>query len=431
MNRDCPLCGEACVGAELEPLLDQPLRWLWEQIGRAADRRGDAALVDGSLAVRAPQSPDERAATAGLLGGRVLKPGQTRNIDLSNLTQKLRVRGAHLTPGAVAAHALGRRLATRAVADAQRQEEERKLLKVFVGTAASAPSEALREPDRIWAALRRSGGIARLLAGKERERSLRSAVQVIAALPPEGGRIDRRRLAADATGNPHALDHGSALAGLVMAILVAAARLKPGQRPRAAWASVGVDCDDVVGGLAAVGLLPVGWSLPPGALVTLPPRVLNACEWPQPSADRWVFVTENPSVASAAADLAATQAGVRLLCTSGTPSAGEIAAIARLALVGWRIAVRADFDAAGLGHVAAVMAMVPEAVPWRMGCSDYLESLSHEMTDDAALERIPDAPWDRQLAAAMREKGVAAYEESLLPLLLEDLRRGTPGVAGT
>ena len=50
----CVLCDGACSGADLGPLLDVRLGWLWEQIGRAADRRGDAALMEGSLSLRAP-----------------------------------------------------------------------------------------------------------------------------------------------------------------------------------------------------------------------------------------------------------------------------------------------------------------------------------------------------------------------------------------
>jgi hypothetical protein len=70
----------------------------------------------------------------------------------------------------------------------------------------------------------------------------------------------------------------------------------------------------------------------------LPPRVLARCEWPRGDGS-WVFVTENPSVASAAADLAAGGVDVRLICTSGTPSPGEIAAVARLPTAGWRVSV--------------------------------------------------------------------------------------------
>jgi len=62
-----------------------------------------------------------------------------------------------------------------------------------------------------------------------------------------------------------------------------------------------------------------------------------------------------------------------------------------------------------------------------MGTNDYLDSIHDGIFNEAALEPIPDAPWDPELSATMRERGVAAYEESLLPFLLEDLRRGVPG----
>lgn len=421
----CVLCDGACSGADLEPLLDPRLGWLWDQIGRAADRRGDAALVEGSLSLRAPVDAADRAAAAGLVGGRVLKQGQTRRIDLRQLTTKLRTRGPHLTPGAVAAHALGRRLAMRADADAQRRKMEEELFSVFASHA--LPSNAVGEHEQVWAALRRSGWIARLVAADDSKLVLRTAIAVIEALPPADMRRDRRHLAADVTGNPHALDHGTPLAGAVMGLLVASGVVEPRLRPRDAWASVAVDCDDVVGGLIAVGILPVGWTVPPGAAVTLPPRELLRSSWPSPdAAGAWVFVTENPSIVSAAADLDANGDAIRLLCTNGTPGSAEITAMARIASAGWRIAVRADFDAAGLAHVAAALKGVPGAVPWRMGAEDYLQSVATRMAEEVALELIPDAPWDPGLAPTMRDRGVAAFEESLLGSLLEDLRRGAP-----
>jgi uncharacterized protein (TIGR02679 family) len=188
---------------------------------------------------------------------------------------------------------------------------------------------------------------------------------------------------------------------------------------------VGVDCDDLIGGLVAVGIQPSGWQLPPGAAVTLPPRVLGGCEWSPPSsAEQWVFVTENPSVASAAADLAASGVSVRLLCTVGTPSAVEVAAMARLAGAGWRVAVRADFDVAGLAHVKAVVDAIPNALPWRMSADDYKQSLRD--AGPALAAAIPDTPWDNSLGDAMRAAGVAAFEETLLEDLLGDLRAGIP-----
>jgi uncharacterized protein (TIGR02679 family) len=165
--------------------------------------------------------------------------------------------------------------------------------------------------------------------------------------------------------------------------------------------------------------------VPRESVVTLPPRVLARCAWP-PGGDSWVFVTENPSVTSAAADLAANGAEVRLICTSGTPSPGEIAAIARLPAAGWRVAVRADFDPAGLGHVAAIWSATTDAVPWRMSTSDYLESLSSEPAAPP-LDMVPETGWNHGLTAAMRDRGRPGYEEALIPKLLEDLRHGEPG----
>lgn len=408
--------------------MDVRLRWLWEQIGRIADRRGDAALIEGSVSLRVPATPDERAAARGLIGGRILKAGQSRRIDLSQLTRKLRVRGPSLTPGVVAAHALGRRLAQRAEADARRRQDEHQLLAVFGDELRSLQHHSFGDPDRIWNSLRRSGWIARLMTMDQPQRFLRSAVAVLAVMPAEGMRMDRRRLAADATGDPHALDHASALGRFVLAALAGAGRVEPRQRPRDAWTSIGVDADDVIGGLTVVGIAPIGWRLAREAVVTLPPKTLKRIEWPAPEpAGSWVFVTENPSVASAAADAAACDAPVRLLCTSGTPSAEEIDAIAGLAERGWRLAVRADFDAAGLAHVTAILARTPSAVPWRMKAGDYMASLQNVVAEEAALlEEVPETPWDPELAATMRDWRVPAYEEFLLPLLLDDLRRGAP-----
>ncbi|MHB8875060.1 MAG: DUF2399 domain-containing protein [Myxococcaceae bacterium] len=436
MRARCPLCSGACTGADLNPLLDCQLAWLWDRIATAADRRGDPDLAEGTLQVRAPQSPEERAAACGLLGGRVLSPGQSRRVDLAELTLRLRARGPHLTPGAVAAHASRRALAAKAKACAKRAGLEREIQELFAGLTKAMPARAPFRPDpsNVWPALARNGWVARVLAVDDPSRLLRTAVSVLSGLPCAGERADRRRLATDTTGNPHALDGGTALAGLVLAILAAGGKIGPRQRPRAAWAHAGVDCDDVTGGLVAVGIAPEGWCVPAGAVVTLTPRVLSSCQWPTPLAHHsWVFVTENPSVACAAADDSTRADSIRLLCTSGTPAAREIAAIARLADAGWNIAVRADFDEAGLAHVGALLDGVPAATPWRMGAEDYLASLAsaHDAPLGITPSKVPATPWDPQLRTEMMKKGIAAFEESLLPELLEDLRQGHPVGAAT
>jgi hypothetical protein len=183
--------------------------------------------------------------------------------------------------------------------------------------------------------------------------------------------------------------------------------------------------------LISVGFYPEGWNIPVGSVVTIPPRVLSTCQWPKPDeSGSWVFVTENPSVASAAADLSATGLKIRLLCTNGTPSQREVEAIAEIGKMGWRIAVRADFDPSGINHVAAILSASIEATPWRMASTDYLESLG---TTDHDRDGLPDSihvPWDLELEREMRSRGVPAFEEALLLPLMSDLKLGYPGCGG-
>lgn len=428
----CDLCDGGCTGADLGPLLGVELRWLWEQVGAAGDRRGDAAMCEGVLTIRAPEGRPERTAVLGLLGERVLMPGAQRRVQLENLTTRLKVRGNSLTPGVVAAHALGRPLARRA-----REREERtailaRLQSLFVELMRHEAVQRTLGADAtaVWFALRGTGAVARLAASPEPERLLRAVMGVVERLPSAGGRVDRRALATEITGNPHALDEGEVLPGFVLACLAAAGVIAPGTRTRDAWASVAVDCDDVTGGLIAVGIFPRGWTIPPGAAATLPPRTLLACEWQEPAvAGTWVFVTENPSIATLAADLGARGLPVRLLCTNGTPSAREIEAIRRLSETGWKIAVRADFDVAGLRHVAELLAGVPDATVWRMTAEDYENSRTRG--DDAVrvqVEAVIDTPWDPLLAKQMRELRTAGFEERLVSDIAMDLVAGAPGV---
>jgi hypothetical protein len=214
-----------------------------------------------------------------------------------------------------------------------------------------------------------------LLTVNEAALLVQTAVAAIAHLPPHGNRLDRRQLASDHAHNPHALDEGTTLAGLVLALTTAADATSSAQRTRDAWDSLGIDCDDLTGGLITVGIYPADWHLPPHAAITIPPRELISCKWPKASQPGdTVFVTENPSVASAAADLA-REVTVRLVCTSGTPSEREVPAIAGLAEAGWHTRVRADFDPAGLAHATTLLSGIPGATPWRMGVTDYKASL--------------------------------------------------------
>ncbi|MER6334480.1 DUF2399 domain-containing protein [Streptomyces sp. NPDC001034] len=427
----CPegLCHNgACRRTDLSPLLSPNVRWLWEQIAQRADQRGDAAMASGTMKIATPHSPTQRAAVIGLLSPRALPPGVTRRIDLDQLTQVLTRRDPDLTPGVVTAHALGRPLAARAADKARLTARLTTLQHLRSRLARALPTTApVRPDDAGWDSLRRRGTLARLAQHPDPERLLRACFAVLHRLPA-AGRADRRRLAHAATGNPHALDSGTDLACLVLAEAAAGGHTDTAGAARDAWDRLGVDLDTLTGGLLTLGVHPSGWRIPPEQPIVLTPHVLRHAKWPSPRHNerRWIFLTENPAVAAAALD--EVKNPVRLLCTVGTPSRTELRALASLAARGWRIAVRADFDAAGLALVRAVLDAAPAAKAWRMTADDYNASLYPSPFEPGMLDfdRLGDTPWDPPLAAAMRVCGRPAYEEGLLGPLLTDLRQGYP-----
>ena len=429
----CPLCAGACRDADLAPLLTPQLLWLWQRVAATADRRKDPHMVEGSLQVTAPADAAERAAAVGLLGGRSLAADRGRRVDLAELTQCLRARGPALTPGAVAAHAVGRELAHKARLARARLDREDAVLELLH----TAPVLTGLDHDELASQLRRTGWLARVLVSADPHELTTRALRVVAALPTDGGRVDRRLLAEATLDDPHGIDDGQPVAAAVLGLLRGAGRTPPGLTARRSWAHVGVSYDNLTGGLLLTGVAPAGWSLPPGATVTVPPRELEDCSWPQaPAAAPPVFVTENPSVLAAVTDAWFADDGwgpaPRMVCTSGTPSASEVAALGRLAEAGWTLRVRADFDAAGLQHVRALLDGVPRAQPWRMSAGDYLECVRRSPTAPALT--LPPrgnalSPWDPALEELMRQHGMAGYEESLLSDLVDDLREtSTPSV---
>ncbi len=425
----CEWCDGVCAGADLGPLLHPDLAWLWAQLAAKGDRRDDPQLSAGRVQVRAPTSVAERSAAAGLVGGRTLRAGQQLTLDLTGLTQRVRVRGARLTPGAVAAHAAERRLATRSVTAAAKADAEQALGQHLDRSLAGLPRHVLEriDPDHVWARLVAARWVQRLLNRPDAAELIDRAGGVLAQLPAGDHRIDRRTLV---PGDPHALDDGQPLSSLVLCLANASVR-----RTRTAWSALGVDGDDLVGGLLVLGVRPAGWTWPADAVVTLPPRELAGIQWaPPPTTGAWAFVTENPSVVAAAHQLAKAGLGpgvggaVHLLCTVGTPSELETKSVGALAEAGWQVAVRADFDLAGLAHVRALLTGAPGAALWRMGRADYERSVPGAAEGLAV--SADNTPWDPALAEAMTLSGAPAYEEDLLPDLLADLKGGRPGPPG-
>jgi uncharacterized protein (TIGR02679 family) len=420
---ECPVCDGSCSPKALAQLRVPELSWLWSALAEAGDRRGDRRLTAGAgVRVVVPEQADWRAAAGSLLGARPLVEGRSRTVKLVELTAQLHRLHPNLTPGALAAHDRGSPLALRHDQRRVRADGEGSVLEMLVQALGAERGQ------RVWDGLRRSGRVPALLAA-DTDRVLRQLVAVLGALPVAPARTDRRSLAQLHGGGPHALDPGALLPALVRAAAVGLGLVEAGLQVRACWESLGVDLDDVVGGLAVLGVVPAGWVVPAGSVLTLPPRELADPVWPDPpGVGAVVFVTENPSVLTAVADrvrggtAAGTSSGaVRVVCTMGTPSAREVMALDALARRGWVLRVRADFDEAGLRHVGVLLGGVSGAVPWRMGACDYLEAVGGVSDDDRLGADVPPTPWCAALRGAMVADGRRAYEEALLSELVDDV----------
>ncbi|AKU92738.1 TIGR02679 family protein [Vulgatibacter incomptus] len=370
---------------------------------------------------------DERRAAADLFGW-PLVPNGTIRISLDELDRQLRASAVEAGLDEVL-EALGGPLVNRRALRAA-TAIERELL--WEG-AARAVGE--RPELRAWLDdLRRHGLVSRaahaLSVGEEVV--LERAIAAASRLPASG--LALAVLAAETTGDAHALDAGSPLGGLV---LRAAARIAGWHEPpstaaprRALWGEVGIVCDPLSAQVLVLGLCLQGEGrlsrrLRDAALDGEPQRLTlreigGRDLRPDPAGE--IFVCENPSVVAAAADRLGARSGP-LVCTEGVPSTAALGLLRELARGGARLRVRGDFDWAGL-RIGGQVLREAGGQPWRFCADDYLASLGTGAGRE--LEGAAGAsPWDPALASAMARHGTAVYEEQLLDLLLRDLEVGS------
>lgn len=297
-------------------------------------------------------------------------------------------------------------------------------------TVRSAEKSSLhpREWYQAWLAeIARDGTLTRLVNAGEAER-VGQAVRVLEALAGRAEPVQLAELAAAVTGDTKALNHGTALATLVLralALRTGVGRPETTEQRRELWDSCGVIVDDLASRVLVLNLPANGaglgeWLTGAAArgvpfyvtlqqLVTMPVAVRRPV----------VYVCENPAVLRrAAADLGARSAP--LLCTEGQPST----AFHRLAVAvtqgGGELRYHGDFDWPGVAIAAAVIAR-HRARPWRMGAADYLAGVRAD-ADYVALTGAPQPTgWDPALAAAMTSAGRAVYEEAVAGKLVTDL----------
>jgi uncharacterized protein (TIGR02679 family) len=231
-------------------------------------------------------------------------------------------------------------------------------------------------------------------------------------------------LANDATGDPHALDYGRTIAGMVLDA-VACAYERPeaqdAESARSLWELVGVVPDPHSSTVLALGLpgdgrTPLGrWLLAcaeAGEPVVL--SLANLRHWPVRA---WAgYAVENPSLI---AEASPGWTGPPLVCTSGRPTIAAVTLLRQLASDGASIYQHADFDPTGLA-ITGWLVQRTGSIPWKMTATDYLGSLSVSAPGFGGTP--PQTPWDPDLQVVMSQYGKALYEEEIRAELLRSMR---------
>lgn len=378
--------------------------------------------LTGSLAL-ASVSAAERAAIDALFGRKSTR-GATLRVDLEELGHTLREAGI-CCDLFTAVNALRGTVVDRRALAGQRAaawaDVWRDALAEFVSQPALGPW--LTKLDRL--------GLVRRLSGNDPVTGaalLRDLARIVHALPGQAEPL--AAFAARLLGDAHALDPGTPRATLAVR---AAARLggvffeNHAEGRRAAWASVGIMCDELSTPVLVLNL-PVSAETPLGNLlrsaavvgepVHLSLRLLlrHSLAGDRALHDRNVLVCENPTVVA----LAASRLGPNcapLVCVNGQFATPALVLLRQLRTAGARLAYHGDFDPPGLAIARRVMAE-SGARAWRFGLADYTAATKGVTFSGA----VGPTPWDPALREAMRESRRTVHEEAVFDQLMQDMQ---------
>ena len=369
---------------------------------------------------------DARRALADVLGRRT-PPSSAARIRVADLDEGLRTSRVEAGLFEVL-EAAGGPLADHR---AQRADMHASWEQVWDGAAVHRATD--RDEVVQWlAALRRTGVLRRLVPDAAAASTLLgTALDIVTRLPERG--VALGVLAAETTGDAHALDHGEPLATLVLgaaARLVAVGEVPASARARRGlWAQVGVVCDPLSVSVLVLGLRFDGPDIVAGACadhaaqgepLRLTLRQLTMAESLR-SPQRRVLICENPAVVAAAADvLDGREPGTPLMCVDGIPDVSADRLLAGLAAGGASLAFHCDFDWGGL-RIGNLLVARYGAVPWRFSAVDYRAAIHRVEVTRRLRPASAAAAWDRDLAPAMRSVGKGIVEEQVLDTLLADL----------
>lgn len=415
-----------------------PDRYRGAEYGRllAAARRSlerTGGQLDGRVSV--PQPDDaERKAIIGITG--VRQPTGTRRltVSLAELDAAL-VRATGLGLAAVLAE-LGGPLRDRPAEAAGLATARTELIEL----AEASPLHQSCEWYRTWLAELAADGTLTRLAPPGQKSWLTQAVRVLEYLAGRAdgtGPIALPALAAQLTGDPKSLNHGSTLSTLVLralALKAGAGRPADAASRREVWDLADVIVDDLASRILVLNVPADGsglaeW-LTDAARYGTPFQVTlhQLATFPLAISHPVIFVCENPAVLRrACAELGADCPP--LVCTEGQPSTA-FRRLARIAVAGGaELRYHGDFDWPGVAIAADVIDR-HQARPWLMSADDYLAgATAGERYQELTGLPVP-TPWDPRLAEAMRATGRAVYEENVADHLLTSLREQHQGDSG-
>jgi len=294
----------------------------------------------------------------------------------------------------------------------------------------SAEESFLNERDwyQAWLSeITRDGTLTKLVNAGEAVR-VGQAVRVLEVLARRAEPVQLAELAAGVTGDTKALNHGTALATLVLralALRTDAGRPGTTEQRRELWDSCGVIVDDLASRVLVLNLAAEGaglgeW-LTSAATLGVPfyATLHQLVALPVVVRSPVVRVCENPAVLRrAAAELGGSSPP--LLCAEGQPSTAFHRLASAVTGGGGELRYHGDFDWPGIAIATSVMSR-HGARPWRMSAADYtLGALAD--TDYVKLSGASrPTPWDPALAEAMASAGRAVYEEAVADALIADL----------
>jgi uncharacterized protein (TIGR02679 family) len=411
------------VTAETESYLREPaFDRLWRVARAAYERNGGLA----GQALIASLSPEEAAALNGLLRRRKpFRSGRDARLALAALDETLREFACPLDEWLVQ---VGGRLVNRPAQRAQTAAAQATLWAELERRAAAADPRL----NEVIEDLRRSGLLKRLAGGDELGLGRRTLTLLANLLGRGSASVDIAALAAEHCGDAKALNDGRPLATLVLRGLCVLAGEEPARDAaarRALWERFGVICDPLSSHVLCLNLpleadTPLGVSAAAYAAAGEPMRLTLRQLRRFPPRFRiktTVYVCENPTVVSAAAEALAERCAP-LVCTDGRPVVAVSRLLERAAAQGCPIRYHGDFDWPGVEMAANAMRQY-SAMPWRLGAVDYRCALSTTAITKPLEGRPHRTLWDPELAVEMGRQRLVVEEESVIADLLPDLSR--------